>query len=481
MRRAAGTAVASLALLIAVPGVAGAAQRYASPGGTDPSCSQTNPCSLQQAITGAGENDEVIATGGTYTVAAAIITPPIAKNLFIHGDFAGPMPKIDATLSGAVPIVPSAVGVKLSYLDVTNTATGAFGATCQGEGVIERLRVTASGQSATGVILSGKCTVRDSLIRAVGANGVALSGSGGPSGGGQTGLIRNVTAIATGTESVGIRSSYNEFLIFGSYLLDVKNTIADGSLADLQALSGAFGPGNIAVSNSNFDKPVATGSATIAGGSNQSAPPLFVNAAAGDYRQAADSPTIDVGSTDGIGALDLDGNPRNLGAAPDIGAFEFVPPPSPVPAAGTIQSLSLKPRKFRAVNVGGAILSAQRRAKKAPVGTTVNYFVSAPTTVEFTVERVTKGRKVSGKCRKAARANRDKKKCPLFRALKPSFTHFGIHNGVVAGNSFGFSGRIGGKALRPGRYRLVGRAGDAVKRAAFEVVGTKRKRKAQNS
>ncbi len=464
MRWAVGAVVASLVLLVGVPGVAAAAERYAAPGGAGVACTKTQPCLLQQAITKAGENDEVIVTAGTYTVNATITAPPAAKNLFIHGDFAGPMSKINATINSSAPISFSATGGRISYLDITNTATSPIAAICFPEGSIERVRATSTGSAPIGVISAGGCPVRDSLIRAVGANGVALSATGSP--GSKPGLIRNVTALATGAESVGIRSSYNEIIVFGSYLADVKNTIADGSMADLQATSGAFGPGNIVVSNSNFDKPVAMGSATISGGPNQSAPPVFVDAGGGDYRQAAGSPTIDAGSTDGIGSLDLDGNPRNLGAAPDIGAFELTPPPTPVPAAGTIQSLSLKPKTFRTLNAGGAIFSK----KAASVGTTVTYFVSAPVTVEFTVERVTRGRKVGRKCEKATRANRDKKRCPLFRVVKPSFTHHGIHNGVVPGNSFKFSGRVGGRALRAGKYRLTGETGSSLKRTRFQVV-----------
>jgi hypothetical protein len=133
---------------------------------------------------------------------------------------------------------------------------------------------------------------------------------------------------------------------------------------------------------------------------------------------------------------------------------------------GVVQSLSLKPTVFRTLNAGGAIFSK----KGAPVGTTVTYFVSAPTTVEFTVERATKGRKVGKRCKKVTAANRDKRKCTLFRAKKPPFTHYGIDNGVVAGNRFKFSGSIGGKALAPGRYRLTAKAGGGVKRARFQIV-----------
>lgn len=469
MRRAVGAAVASLVLLTGGAGVAQATERYASPGGSGVACTQAQPCSLAEAVGAAKSNDEVIVTAGTYDLSAAIVTPVGASNLFVHGEFTGPMPKLNVSASSAAAITPGTIGVRLSYLEMTNTAANAIGAFCVSEGSVERVRATASGSNAIGIAVNGKCTVRDSLIRASGKEAVAISGF--LFGGAATALIRNVTAIASGTKSIGISSSYGEIILPGSYTLDVKNAIAQGELADLSANQLAF-PGNIAISNSNFDTQQTTGSATITGGSNQSAPPLFLDAAGGDYRQAPSSPTIDAGVADQIGALDLDGNPRNLGAAPDIGAFELVPQPvsAPTPAVGTIQSLSLKPKVFRAVNAGGAILSAQRRVKKAPVGTTVTYFLSAHATVEFTVERATGGRRVGGKCRKATRANRDKRKCTLFRTVKPSFTHFGVHDGVAPGNSFKFSGRLGGKALRPGKYRLTAKAGGALKRKRFQIV-----------
>jgi len=69
---------------------------------------------------------------------------------------------------------------------------------------------------------------------------------------------------------------------------------------------------------------------------DQTAPPDFVDAAAGDYAEAVGSPTIDAGvNAEGAGTTDLLGNPRALpgtldcGPEPpaitDIGADEFVP------------------------------------------------------------------------------------------------------------------------------------------------------------
>ena len=64
--------------------------------------------------------------------------------------------------------------------------------------------------------------------------------------------------------------------------------------------------------------------------------PTFVNAAAGDYRQAAGSVTIDAGLNEPLnGSFDFEGDPRRIGPT-DIGADEYVPAPLVVtgPATG---------------------------------------------------------------------------------------------------------------------------------------------------
>jgi hypothetical protein len=62
------------------------------------------------------------------------------------------------------------------------------------------------------------------------------------------------------------------------------------------------------------------------GGGNQQTAPKFVNPAAGDYRQAPGSVTIDAGITQPVnGAFDVDGDPRRIDTT-DIGADEFVRP-----------------------------------------------------------------------------------------------------------------------------------------------------------
>jgi uncharacterized repeat protein (TIGR01451 family) len=66
------------------------------------------------------------------------------------------------------------------------------------------------------------------------------------------------------------------------------------------------------------------GAITIFGPHTLTDDPRFVSPATGDYGLRADSPAIDAGDSSAIAAVtDLDGNPRILGAAVDLGAYEF--------------------------------------------------------------------------------------------------------------------------------------------------------------
>ena len=97
-------------------------------------------------------------------------------------------------------------------------------------------------------------------------------------------------------------------------------------------------------SNYETESEAAAGDITDPGtGSNVTTDPAFVNAAAGDFHQLSSSTgTLDLGTATGLDPLerDLDGQYRNQGAAPDIGADELATaPPAPTltgtsPASG---------------------------------------------------------------------------------------------------------------------------------------------------
>jgi hypothetical protein len=440
-----------------------AAQRYAAPEGlgAEP-CAMAEPCSLEEAVGKAEINDEVIVTGGTYTVASNVYPPPEATNLYIHGDFAGPAPVLSGTLFG--PVLPvSNSGSRISYLDIRNTESNGGGLSCGPKSTVERVRISVIGESSVALTSLADCTVHDSLLLASGEKSAALGGFG--FSGASTGVVRNVTAIATGPESTGVKSAYyNPGPEAGSHTIDLKNSIARGQGADLLAMYGLEGPGNIDVANSNFETRQEVGGAKVTDiGGNQKAAPIFVDAAHGDYREASGSPTIDAGVADRIGTLDLAGAPRLQGPAPDIGAYEAAAPPAP-PAPGQVQSLTISPKAFRAVNAGGAIVS--RRDRRPAIGATVSYSMSAAGTATFTVARALPGRRVGKACKPVTRANRHRGKCTRSKPVRGSFETAG----AAGANSFKFSGRLGGRALRPGRYLLLCSAGGVTMSVPFKIV-----------
>jgi hypothetical protein len=457
----AGIAVFLTALALAP--AAQAAQRYAAPppaAGPEP-CAQAAPCSLKAAVTKAKTGDEVIVGSGSYAVTEQLYPEGGAANVYVHGDFGGPMPQISGTGTAYTVFLPGG-GSRLSYLRMSTTMLGASAVFCYGNGsAVERVVASAQAEYSTGIRVEGNCTVRDSVARVEGTNSTGIGAASFTST--VSAVVRNVTAVATGTNSRGVVAACPA-CISGSVTIDLRNSIASGTGADLEAVPGLT-PGKIFVANSNFDVAKTMGESVFDKGGNQSAAPLFVNAAAGDFREAAGSPTIDAGAVDQLGALDPDGNARVLGTAPDIGAYEFIPPPVAARPLGEIQSLTVAPKAFEPVNAGGAILSA-RKKKEAPVSTAVTYTVSAAATVEFGVERKLPGRKVGKRCVKQTKANRAKKKCPLFKKVKGSFTH----SGLAGSNTFRFSGRLNGKGLKPGSYRLVGRTGSVSKAASFKIV-----------
>src|SRR6476469_5838452 len=143
-------------LALGVASSATAAQRYAAPegGGPEP-CAKTAPCSLEDAVTKASENDEVIVTGGHYKLNETLFS--FTEGLSIHGDLGGPMPTISATLPYQMLEVFGA-GSVVSYLDVIDKGEGGYPLFCGGN-LVESVRATGIGKGAIGLYQSGGCVV----------------------------------------------------------------------------------------------------------------------------------------------------------------------------------------------------------------------------------------------------------------------------------------------------------------------------------
>jgi hypothetical protein len=130
----------------------------------------------------------------------------------------------------------------------------------------------------------------------------------------------------------------------------------------------------------------------------------------------------------------------------------------PCPKGGQTQTLAalsglaFSNKTFAAQNSGPSTTNAR---KKSPRGTKVSFKLNEAASVRFTVTQRVKGRKVKrGKktvCVKPTHKNRKRKRCTRVVTLKGSFSR----TGVAGKNSFHFSGRLNGRKLKPGRYRLV--------------------------
>jgi hypothetical protein len=115
----------------------------------------------------------------------------------------------------------------------------------------------------------------------------------------------------------------------------------------------------------------------------------------------------------------------------------------------TLTLSALSPQAFAAARTGPSVVEA------AAVGSRVLYRVSEPVTTRFTVQRRTRGVKKKGRCVKGHTRKR-RRRCTRWRRVAG-----GITRQDAAGlATFRFMGRLRGRSLKPGRYRLVAAAKD---------------------
>ncbi len=192
-----------------------------------------------------------------------------------------------------------------------------------------------------------------------------------------------------------------------------------------------------------------------------SGPPDFVVTGryGGDATHASSSGTASVTVTTppgGGGEIPLPGEPTPSGGGGGPGGGGGGGEDEP-----GVEDISFSDPSFRAADSGPSAT-----ASRAPIGTTVSYTLTDPGTVRFTVQKPAKGRKVGKKCKRPSRKTRKKKKCTRYKNLKGSFAL----TGKAGVNRFRFTGRLRGKKLKPGRYRLRASAGGQAATAAFRIV-----------
>jgi hypothetical protein len=253
------------------------------------------------------------------------------------------------------------------------------------------------------------------------------------------------------------------------------------------------GVATFTASHSSYDTVTTTpgsgtATATAAGsGTNLIGDPLFVDPSAGDYTLQAGSQLIERGDPAVVvaGELDAAGAPRSQDidcdglAIPDIGAFERAgaagpcPPPGPGVgvggAGGGPDTTAPVLDRFTLTNT--IFRTAARAAARRPRGTRFRYRLSEDASVRIAIKRRAPGRRVGRRCRPPS---------PRLSGRRPCVRYVRIGvlraSGNAGRNKLYFSGRIGRRVLRPGRYRARANATDlagnrsAARRATFRVV-----------
>jgi YVTN family beta-propeller protein len=142
-----------------------------------------------------------------------------------------------------------------------------------------------------------------------------------------------------------------------------------------------------------------------------------------------------------------------------------------VVAAPTPSISSLRETRSRfAAAKGSTPLAGQTAAARSPRGTVFSFTLNGAATVKVAIERVTPGRRQGHRCQRPTRKLRHRPRCTR-TATVVTLTR-GAHAGS---NEIPFTGRISGKALRPGRYAAVFTASSsggtsAAQRLAFTIL-----------
>jgi len=324
-------------------------------------------------------------------------------------------------------------------------------------GLVDRTRISSS---AVGIGASRAVTYVTSseiYVDGAGSTGIAASVNAGED---TTVVVDGANIIGTpGQTAIGVDAATN-YAPASSVDVTVRNSIIRDFPTTLHAAASGAGRAHITASYSDYSAPSQTGGASA---SISETNILNTGVVGGDegWVQAPGSPLIDAGDPAEPQGLDFVGNPSvtdgNLDgiARRDIGAFEF---PGPLPGAGDqppadppatptgqppVPAAVAGPARVMPLVSG---FSTLRKRFTIPRGTRFNYKLNKAAKVVVAIKR--SGRTVAN----------------LTRAAKPG------------ANSIRFSGRIGKRALRPGRYHAEIRATDAagnrsaVRRLSFRVV-----------
>jgi hypothetical protein len=399
-------------------------------------------------------------TTGLWTNGVArrvTVTEHPVQTDFRVGVMLGPDARLEDHSVVELAKTPGTIGVALDDGGQTvreSTIGAAIGIRSGYGGTIDRMRISAG--SAGVDVERGDAKITSSLIAtpADGSVGIVANVIGDT-----TVEVDGVTVVGPGAAGSGSGiEAYNTYAPTAKADLHVKNSIIRGYATSLYAGGSSPGYGHLVASYSDYDPAGDFTAGTTASITETNVSNVGDVGFGVDYLLAGSSPLIDAGDPTTPPGLDIDGNPlvvdgNNDGAARrDIGAYEF---PAPLPVAVEMPAAA-----------GDDIGSAQSGAPAAPVRD-----VTAPVLSNLRVShrvfaigrartaisaRLTRGTRfvysLSETAKVVVTIRRVGTKRVVGRLIRSA------RNGV---NPLRFSGRIGSKALKPGRYRAVMMATDA--------------------
>lgn len=318
-------AVVGFASVLAVQPAAGAgtATRYASPNGTGTACTAAAPCDIVTAVNDATGGSVLLEPGSYWSSPGEPLATSLVDNgnqLVIHGVPGKPLPLVHSSAGNDAFNFTGNSTLSRAAVDYSG-----FAAAIGGVGSADHVRAFATSQNAQACHLLGD--LRDSLCVATADDGTALELDAQTTGNAH---VTGVTAVAPAQGGVALLQTTPSNTAFTVY---ATNDILRGSGFDVYQYDPPTAAETVFLSHSD-SATTGTGGGGAASvlddGGNTSVAPAFVDPAHGNYREAANSVTIDAGDSTSVnaGETDLAGLPRSVGAAPDMGAYEFARKPS---------------------------------------------------------------------------------------------------------------------------------------------------------
>jgi hypothetical protein len=325
-------------------------------------CPKSVPCSITTAINLAPPGSLIVIESGTYGSAKSPLTTELSDPSAVSLTIVGQSPKHPPRIYSAATTVALALPAQSSLSGVSLIASGDSTALEVPPGsAADHVAVQDASPTRAACQIDG--TLTDSLCVAGGTATAAVDVVAMQD---ESPLLQGVTAVATGKNGVGANVEQNST---GSLTMAIDNSIVKGNSTDV-VLSASTGEASIDITSSDVattKKVKEPGTETIRRAKTDvSAAPRFVDAATGDYAEKASSPTVNKGAADDPHDTDLAGNPRTLGSAPDLGAYEFRQKPGQ--AKVTVTKVTKTTIEVTArINSGGATTTLRATATHAAI------------------------------------------------------------------------------------------------------------------